>query len=106
MTSFLGQKLDFTGDDGDWYGLSDDGPSMHLNMRVTASVPAVPQMTYITGLFAISVADPHNLGSSCRPEGVSSPTDRCRCFPPARSPSAPASQPLLSTSPAHAAASG
>eukprot|EP00903_Cladosiphon_okamuranus_P021428 g19697.t1 len=56
---------------------------MHLNMRVTAPVPSVPEITYITGLsmitkdvegvdhtIEISVTDPHSLDSSC-PEGVS-----------------------------------
>eukprot|EP00752_Nemacystus_decipiens_P004852 g4415.t1 len=82
MTGFLGQKFDFTGEDGDWYCLLDDGPSMHLNMRVTAPVPALPQITYITGIsvittdvqgidhtIEITVTDPPNLDSSC-PEGV------------------------------------
>ena len=83
MTGFLGQKFDFTGEDGEWYCLLDDGPSMHLNMRVTAPVPDLTQITYITGLslmtsddegvdhtIEISVTDPHNLESSC-PDGVS-----------------------------------
>eukprot|EP00903_Cladosiphon_okamuranus_P021427 g19696.t1 len=83
MTGFLGQKFDFTGEDGAWYCLVNDGPSMHLNMRVTAPVPSVPEITYITGLsmitkdvegvdhtIEISVTDPHSLDSSC-PEGVS-----------------------------------
>ena len=83
MTGFLGQKFDFTGEDGEWYCLLDDGPSMHLNMRVTAPVLDLPQITYITGLslmttddegvdhtIEISVTDPHNLESSC-PDGVS-----------------------------------
>eukprot|EP00903_Cladosiphon_okamuranus_P022788 g20980.t1 len=83
MTGFLGQKFDFTGEDGQWYCLLDDGPSMHLNMRVTTPVPSLPVITYITGLsvmtadvegvdhtIEISVKDPHNLDSSC-PAGVS-----------------------------------
>eukprot|EP00903_Cladosiphon_okamuranus_P020054 g18420.t1 len=83
MTGFLGQKFDFTGEDGEWYCLLDDGPSMHLNMRVTAPVPSLPVITYITGLsvitadvegvdhsIEISVKEPHNLASSC-PAGVS-----------------------------------
>eukprot|EP00752_Nemacystus_decipiens_P009958 g8881.t1 len=83
MTGFLGQKFDFTGEDGDWYCLVNDGPSMHLNMRVTAPVPSVPEITYITGLsmittdaqgidhtIEITVADPHSLDSSC-PKDVS-----------------------------------
>ena len=83
MTGFLGQKFDFTGEDGEWYCLLDDGPSMHLNMRVTAPVLDLPEITYITGLsvittdvegvdhtIEISVTDPHNLESSC-PNGAS-----------------------------------
>eukprot|EP00903_Cladosiphon_okamuranus_P016330 g15060.t1 len=83
MTGFLGQKFDFTGEDGEWYCLLDDGPSIHLNMRVTAPVPALPEITYITGLslitadvegvdhtVEITVNEPHNLHSSC-PVGVS-----------------------------------
>jgi len=83
MTGFLGQKFDFTGEGGAWYCLLDDGPSFHLNMRVTAPVPDLTQITYITGLslmttddegvdhtIEISVTDPHNLESSC-PDGVS-----------------------------------
>jgi len=54
MTGFLGQKFDFTGEDGAWYCLVNDGPSMHLNMRVTAPVPSVPEITYITGLSMIT----------------------------------------------------
>ena len=33
MTGFRGQKFDFTGEDGAWYSLVDDGPALHLNMR-------------------------------------------------------------------------
>ncbi|CAM9894902.1 unnamed protein product, partial [Ectocarpus fasciculatus] len=77
MTGFLGQKFDFTGEDGAWYCLVNDGP-FHLNMRVTTPVPAVPQITYITGLsvittdvqgvdhtIEITVTDPHNMDTSC-----------------------------------------
>ena len=83
MTGFLGQKFDFTGEDGAWYCLVNDGPSMHLNMRVTSPVLSVPQITYITGLSMITtdtqgvdhtieifVNDPHNLQSAC-PAGAS-----------------------------------
>lgn len=83
MTGFLGQKFDFTGEDGDWYCLLEDGSSMHLNMRVTSPVPSLPEITYITGLSIITtdvqgvdhtieifVTDPHHLDSNC-PEGVS-----------------------------------
>ncbi|CAB1101779.1 unnamed protein product [Ectocarpus sp. CCAP 1310/34] len=83
MTGFHGQKFDFTGNDGQWYCLISDLPSMHLNMRVTAPVSSRPDITYITGLslittdgggqehsIIISVKDPHNLDSDC-PPGVS-----------------------------------
>lgn len=84
MTGFLGQKFDFTGIDGSWYALVSDLPALHLNMRVTAPVPSLPEITYITGLsllvsdvdgldhaVVIAVKEPHNLNSSC-PTGVSS----------------------------------
>eukprot|EP00903_Cladosiphon_okamuranus_P021626 g19884.t1 len=64
------------------YCLLDVGPSMHLDMRVTAPVPSLPVITYITGLsiitkdvegldhtIEISVKNPHSLDSSC-PAGV------------------------------------
>ncbi|CAB1100369.1 unnamed protein product [Ectocarpus sp. CCAP 1310/34] len=83
MTGFHGQKFDFTGNDGQWYCLISDLPSMHLNMRVTAPVSSRPDITYITGLslittdddgqehsIIISVKDPHSLDSDC-PPGVS-----------------------------------
>ncbi|CAM9269926.1 unnamed protein product [Ectocarpus sp. 8 AP-2014] len=83
MTGFRGQKFDFTGNDGQWYCLISDLPSMHLNMRVTAPVSSRPDITYITGLslittdgdgqehsIIISVKDPHSLDSDC-PPGVS-----------------------------------
>ena len=82
MTGFLGQKFDFTGDDGGWYCLVKDD-NMQVSMRVTTPVPSVPEITYITGLsvlttdsdgsdhnIVVHVKDPHNLDSSC-PEGVS-----------------------------------
>ncbi|MEP5376047.1 MAG: hypothetical protein ABJQ14_09710 [Hyphomicrobiales bacterium] len=81
MTGFLGQKFDFTGKDGVWYALISDSPTMHLNMRVTAPVPSVPAITYITGLslltmdldgfehtIVISVKQPHIQDSVCPPE--------------------------------------
>lgn len=83
MTGFRGQKFDFTGNDGAWYALISDIPSIHINMRVTAPVPALPEITYITGLslivedsdgfdhsIIISVKDPHSLDSAC-PAGLS-----------------------------------
>ena len=82
MTGFRGQKFDFTGEDEGWYALISDLPSLHLNMRVTAPVPDVPEITYITGIslltigtdgversIAISVNSPHNMDSAC-PTGM------------------------------------
>ncbi|CAM9581761.1 unnamed protein product, partial [Ectocarpus fasciculatus] len=82
MTGFLGQKFDFTGEDGEWYSVIADS-NMHVNMRVTSPVADLPEITYITGLsvlttdsdgsdhsIVIEVADPHSLDSSC-PAGVS-----------------------------------
>ena len=78
MTGFLGQKFDFTGEDNGWYALISDLPAMHLNMRVTAPVPSLPEVTYITGLslmatdaggishsVVISVKEPHRLETAC-----------------------------------------
>lgn len=48
MTGFLGQKFDFTGDDGGWYALIAD-MGISINMRVTSPVADVPEITYITG---------------------------------------------------------
>ena len=48
MTGFLGQKFDFTGEDGGWYVLVAD-EDLNINMRVTAAVPGLPEITYITG---------------------------------------------------------
>ncbi|CAN0080080.1 unnamed protein product [Scytosiphon promiscuus] len=83
MTGFRGQTFDFTGEDGEWYCLISDLPSMHLNMRVTTPVPSLPEITYITGLsvvttdaegfdhsIVIEVTNPHSLDSAC-PVGVS-----------------------------------
>lgn len=33
MTGFRGQKFDFTGEDGAWYSVVDDGPVLQINMR-------------------------------------------------------------------------
>ena len=33
MTGFRGQKFDFTGEDGAWYSVVDDGPMLKINMR-------------------------------------------------------------------------
>ena len=78
MTGFHGQKFDFTGEDNEWYALISDLPSAHINMRVTAPVPTLPDITYITGLsvlttdhdgfehvMVISVKNPHSLQSAC-----------------------------------------
>lgn len=83
MQGFRGQKFDFTGEDGGWYSLLDDGPSLRMNMRVTSPVSDVPQITYITGIsvmtadadavnhtIVIGVVDPYTLDASC-PAGVS-----------------------------------
>ena len=80
MTGFLGQKFDFTGDDNSWYALISSPPSVHINMRVAAPVPSLPEITYITGLsvlttdhdgdehsMVIEVKDPHSLDSACPP---------------------------------------
>eukprot|EP00752_Nemacystus_decipiens_P015990 g14295.t1 len=83
MTGFRGQKFDFTGEDGKWYCLISDWPSMHVNMRVTTPVPSLPEITYITGIsvvttdsegfehsIVIELTTPHSLESTC-PTGVS-----------------------------------
>lgn len=83
MTGFRGQKFDFVGEDGEWYCVVENGPGLHLNMRVTSPVPSVPEITYITGIslitadannvehtIVIEVTNPHSLESSC-PEEVS-----------------------------------
>lgn len=84
MTGFRGQKFDFTGEDGAWYALISDLPSLHLDMRVTTPVLDLPEIRYITGIslitvdadgiehkIAISVDKSHSLDSSC-PSGMSS----------------------------------
>lgn len=48
MTGFLGQTFDFTGEDGAWYSLIAD-LNMHINMRVTAPMTDLPEITYVTG---------------------------------------------------------
>ncbi len=49
MTGFLGQKFDFTGEDGQWYSLIADR-DINVNMRVTSPVADLPEITYITGI--------------------------------------------------------
>ena len=90
MTGFYGQKFDFTGKDGSWYALiadhASDPSSMHVNMRITAPVPGLPAITYITGIsilatdadgiyhsVVISVKDPASMESVC-------PTDVSPCL--------------------------
>ena len=83
MVGFRGQNFDFTGEDGAWYALVSDLPSINLNMRITAPVPSLPAITYITGIslrtldadgfphsVVISTKDPHSIESSC-PAGQS-----------------------------------
>lgn len=83
MTGFYGQKFDFTGRDGSWYSLVSDPPSMQVNIRITAPVPTVSAITYITGIsiittdsdgfyhsIVITVKEPHSLESVCSP-GIS-----------------------------------
>eukprot|EP00903_Cladosiphon_okamuranus_P012010 g11277.t1 len=83
MTGFMGQKFDFTGEDGGYYAVIADD-NMHINMRVTAPLIDLPEITYITGLsvlttdddgfhhsIVVEVKDPHDLDSSCPPGGVS-----------------------------------
>lgn len=83
MQGFRGQKFGFTGEDGGWYCVLDDGPALRMNMRVTSPVPHVPEITYITGIsimtvdlegvdhtIVIQVTDPHSLEAAC-PPGVS-----------------------------------
>ncbi|CAN0303542.1 unnamed protein product [Ectocarpus sp. 8 AP-2014] len=78
MTGFLGQKFDFVGQDGQWYSVLSDMPSLEVNMRVTTPVPSLPEITYITGIgikthdsngldhtIVITVTDPHSLDSAC-----------------------------------------
>lgn len=62
MTGFLGQKFDFTGDDGEWYALIADA-NIHANMRVSAPVHSLPEITYITGL-SVMAADAEGVDRS------------------------------------------
>lgn len=43
------QTFDFTGEDGEWYALLHD-TGVSINMRITAPIADVPEVTYITGL--------------------------------------------------------
>lgn len=45
MTGFLGQKFDFTGQDGAWYALIAD-VNMNVNMRVTSPVADLPEIAH------------------------------------------------------------
>lgn len=62
MTGFLGQKFDFTGQDGEWYALVADA-NIHINMRVSAPIPSLPEITYITGL-SVMAADAEGVDRS------------------------------------------
>ena len=53
MGGLQGQKFDFSGKDGAWYSILHD-ESFYVNMRVTAPIPGLEDITYITGL-AISI---------------------------------------------------
>ena len=53
MRGLQGQKFDFSGKDGAWYSILHD-ESFYVNMRVTAPIPGLEDITYITGL-AISI---------------------------------------------------
>ena len=55
MRGLKGQKFDFSGKDGGWYAILHDA-SFYVNMRVTAPVPGLDDITYITGL-GVSVLD-------------------------------------------------
>lgn len=55
MRGLQGQKFDFSGKDGAWYAILHD-ESFLVNMRVTAPIPGLEEITYITGL-GISIVD-------------------------------------------------
>lgn len=78
MTGFSGQKFDFTGEEGAWYALVSEPPSLHLNIRVTVPVPSMPETTYITGFallttddvglnhsIVVTAKEPHNMETAC-----------------------------------------
>lgn len=58
MTGFRGQKFDFTGVDGAWYSVLDDGPALRLNMRgevwAFRSIPVPVPVPTSCGPFALS----------------------------------------------------
>lgn len=77
MSGFKGQKFDFTGKEDTWYALLHDRNNA-INMRITAPVPDVPEITYITGLgmslmgtdttmhsIEIVIDNPHDLNPAC-----------------------------------------
>ena len=77
MSGFKGQKFDFTGKEDTWYALIHDY-DIAINMRITAPVPDVQAITYITGLglslmgtdsimhtVEIVIDNPHDLNPTC-----------------------------------------
>lgn len=77
MSGFKGQKFDFTGKEDAWYALLHDSNSA-INMRITAPVADVPEITYITGLgmslmgsdstmhsIEIVIDNPHDFNPTC-----------------------------------------
>ncbi|CAM9792957.1 unnamed protein product [Choristocarpus tenellus] len=82
MSGLKGQKFDFSGVSNSWYALVHD-KRVSLNMRVTAPVPGVDLITYITGIgmvltgndgenhtVVITVENPENLQPKCPKEEV------------------------------------
>ena len=78
ITGFSGQKFTFTGDDGTWYVLISDPPSLRVNIRVTAPVPSLMETTYITGfvllttddvgldhIIVVTAKNPHGVETTC-----------------------------------------
>ena len=77
MSGFKGQQFDFTGKEGTWYALVHDRNTA-INTRITAPVPDVQDITYITGLglsltgtdsivhtVEIVIDNPHDLNPTC-----------------------------------------
>ena len=77
MFGFKGQKFDFTGKEDTWYALVHDR-DIAINMHITAPVPGVEEITYITGLglslmgadsimhtVEIIIDNPHDLNPAC-----------------------------------------
>ncbi|CAM9267452.1 unnamed protein product, partial [Choristocarpus tenellus] len=83
LIGFSGQHFDFTGESGGWYNLVSDG-EVTINMRVTAPLPGLPIVTYITGVgirtpdlegnihtIEIMVKDTDSMESSCSSDEIS-----------------------------------